>query len=97
MSTKISKGARSHLLRVVERLEFPMFTVRLVGAHKMNRQIREGLAALANLGQAFTLPKDCEFNVVSLRVAPDTTIEKGQMVTVGADGLARPAAVGRLA
>ncbi len=63
MSTKISKGARLHLLRVVERLEFPMRVIR-VGRAPMNEQIREALATMATGMQAFVLPASCEFEIV---------------------------------
>jgi len=63
MSTKISKGARLHLLRVVERLEFPMLVVR-VGRAKMNELQREYLRSLAASMQSFVLPKGCDFEIV---------------------------------
>lgn len=68
MSTKISKGARLHLLRCVERLQYPMFTLRIGRAGSartmaaMRRIAREALAD----GAVFVLPPWIEmtFSVV---------------------------------
>ncbi len=66
MSTKITRGTRRHLLRVVKRPEFPMRIV-MVGRAKLNDQQREYLRSLAAGMHSFVLPKGCDFEIVGAR------------------------------
>ena len=62
MSTKISRGARLHLLRTVERLQFPMFTVRI---GKANLKPDTWRTLFDKFGMArFSLPSGYDYKVL---------------------------------
>lgn len=69
MSTKITKGARLHLLRAVERLQYPM--LRYVGPVASPNQ-RHGLCrdALDAMGQWIICPPGADFRIIMPTVSP---------------------------
>lgn len=63
MSTKISKGARLHLLRVAEKMQCPMRAIRMVPLSGERSKIAKYLASL-RWGQMFTLPPGFDLKIV---------------------------------
>jgi hypothetical protein len=73
VSTKISRGARLHLLRVVERLQYPMRVVR-VGAYAQDpltiAAVRRVCEKAKATGAVFAFPPWVEMTFAIPRVRP---------------------------
>ncbi len=68
MSTKISKGARLHLLRAMQKLNHPMIVVRMLPCAADQRNLRALLRDLSGR-QAFVLPPGFEMSMFDRAVS----------------------------